>query len=854
MTPAVARIHILDAPYHMDKGYDYHIPADLRGQVLPGMLAFVPFGLANKSRVGVVSEVLDLPADGLKPISALHDNPSARLSPHLLALCHYIRDNNFCALGEVVKCALPFGISFAVNEVYTINPQADREGLNASAAVIFDYVKLHGRVSSAQVVKEFDRDALAVLRSLTEAEVLVRQHISKDKAKTQFEQHISLTPQALSHIAANTLKLRSAVHQQIIDYLFANGTTPVSLLRAEYKITAAHIKALDTKGYIEITSSEVIRRPAPIGEGGHHRAVLSDKQQSAVDTLTTLYDSDGACAALLHGVTGSGKTIVIMETIRHVLASGKSVIVLVPEIALTPQTIAHFTATFGENIAVLHSALSSGERYDQWRMIQSGQVQICIGTRSAVFAPFDSLGLIVIDEEQEHTYKSDSAPHYHARDAARFRCANAGAMLLLASATPSVESYYKATTGAYTLVSLDERFGNATLPQVSICDMRGSLPTDIVGEELGCELAANIERGEQSIMFVNRRGFNTLVSCADCGTAVSCRRCSVSMTLHVHRGYREREQVNASFDTHQPKVHNSQKQSGVGLSPPALAGDMMKRGRLCCHYCGVREPIPQKCAACESGSLQFLGFGTQLAEERLNTLHPNAGIIRVDADTTGGKHSVRELLEQFRNSGADIMLGTQMVTKGHDFPKVTLVGVLLADSSLYMDDYRANERTFALLTQVIGRAGRAELPGRAVIQTYNPDHPILALASAQDYVGFFGDEIAFRRALLFPPFCDIVLISLSSVEEAALRNVCGELDIRMKELLRGEYSDIAVTAFGPLEAPIYRLNERYRMRFVVKCKAGNRRTREMLSRLLIEFGRKTGRKISISMDVNPSNI
>ena len=821
--PTVARIHILDAPYHMDKGYDYHIPADLRGQVLPGMLVFVPLGLANKSRVGIVSQVLDLPTNELKSISAIHNNPSARLSPHLLALCHYIKDNNFCSLGEVVKCALPFGISFAVNQVYKVNPQADRNSLNASSAVIFDYIKLQGQVTSAQVVKEFDRDALEVIRALTEAGVLTCDYITKGKAQTRFEQHISLTPKALSAIQSDTLGLRSVVHKQIIDYLFANGTTHVSLLRSEYKVTAAHIKALVSKGFIEVENSEICRRPVPIGVANASSVTLSEGQQSAVDTLCDMYDQGKACAALLHGVTGSGKTMVMMETIRHVIAGGKSVIVLVPEIALTPQTIAHFTAAFGENIALLHSALSSGERYDQWRMIQSGQVQICIGTRSAVFAPFENLGLIVIDEEQEHTYKSDSAPHYHARDAARFRCADAGAMLLLASATPSVESYYKATSGAYTLVSLDQRFGEATLPQVSICDMRGSLPTDIVGQQLEGEIAANLDRGEQSIMFVNRRGFNTLVSCADCGTAVSCRRCSVSMTLHLSGGRQN-------------------------------ADDMMKRGRLCCHYCGIRELIPAKCDGCGSESLQFLGFGTQLAEERLNSLYPQAGVVRVDADTTSGKHSIRELLDQFRNSGTDIMLGTQMVTKGHDFPNVTLVGVLLADSSLYMDDYRANERTFALLTQVIGRAGRAKLPGRAVIQTYNPDHPILALASAQDYVGFFKDEIAFRRALLFPPFCDIVLISLSSVDQTALNNVCLEMDKRMKELLREEFADITVTAFGPLEAPIYRLNERYRMRFIVKCKAGNRRTREFFSRLLVEFGRKTGRKVSISMDVNPSNI
>jgi len=396
-----------------------------------------------------------------------------------------------------------------------------------------------------------------------------------------------------------------------------------------------------------------------------------------------------------------------------------------------------------------------------------------------------------------------------------------------------VESYYKATTGAYTLVELTQRYGNATLPEAVIADMRGCVPSDIVGETLSAELEKNLSVGEQSVLFVNRRGFNTLVTCVSCSTAVTCHRCSVSLTYHL-KSPRRRNYL-----------------PGEEVTPDERA---RRDGYLCCHYCGERSSVPQHCTSCKSEHLQFLGFGTQMAAEKLQTLYPNASLVRIDADTTTAKHAFVEMLTKFREDNVDIMLGTQMVTKGHDFPNVTLVGILLADTSLYLDDYRANERTFGLVTQVIGRAGRAGPGGRAVIQTYSPEHRILELAKNQDYKAFFTDEIAFRRALLFPPFCDVVMVTLSSVDETELRNVTAEFNKKLHQLHRREYADIALIAFGPHEAAIYKVNDRYRMRFILKCKMADRRTRELFHTLLVEFGRKTAKKIGLSIDVNPNNV
>ena len=492
---------------------------------------------------------------------------------------------------------------------------------------------------------------------------------------------------------------------------------------------------------------------------------------------------------------------------------------LLPEISLTPQTLGIFCSRYGKRVAIIHSGLSAGERLDTFRRIKSGGADIVIGTRSAVFAPLPRLGLIVIDEEQEHTYKSDQNPKYHARDVARFRCAHCNALMLLASATPSFESYYKAQEGKYTLIKLTHRYGKAKLPKVSIVDMRKTASGGMnspIGNLLCERLVENIHKGDQSILFLNRRGYNNFISCQSCGSAISCPTCSVSMTYHTY-------------------------------------GRAYNTGELRCHWCGKRMHLPMVCPECGSEHLTKMGFGTQRVEQELTSLLPLSRVIRMDTDTTTTKSAYEKLLGQFRSREADVLLGTQMVTKGHDFPAVTLVGVLSADASLYLDDFRAAERTFAMLTQVIGRAGRSDKEGEAIIQTSNPNHECIKLACEQNYDEFYNREIRLRKELCFPPFCDIALISLSSTLEKELKRVSSLLTEEINKLSKESFNDIPLVVFGPFEAPVYKVENKYRLRTVIKCRL-NKRSREFFSTLVKSFAKLNNKSVTLSIDFNPSNI
>ena len=605
-----------------------------------------------------------------------------------------------------------------------------------------------------------------------------------------------------------------AAEKRAVEYI-AHGEKSAAQLRSDAGVSSATLKNMVAKGILSLREAAIIRNPYS-GRGKRtDENTLSACQARAAETLSELATSGKACAALLYGVTGSGKTRVIKSVIDSVIEGGRSVIVLVPEISLTGQTVDLFCGYFGERVAVIHSSLSEGERLDAWKRIRAHEVDVVIGTRSAVFAPLDNLGMIVIDEEQEHTYKSDMTPKYHTRDVARYRAAKNNALMLQASATPSLESYYRATEGIYTLVTLDERYGDAKLPEVKIADLRiDSIKGQItpLGEVLREEIGKNLKNGEQTILFVGRRGYNNFVSCLKCGEAVTCPNCSVSLTYH-----REHDE-----------------------------------GILKCHYCGYTESVPELCPSCGSEHITRKGFGTQLVAEELHALYPDARILRLDADATGTKFSHEAILSKFRDHEADILIGTQMVTKGHNFPDVTLVGVINADAALYLDDFRATERTFALLTQVIGRAGRADKPGRAVIQTYNPDNETINLASAQDYESFFASAIRLRRQLQFPPFCEFILLGVHGEDEPEVLDLTLKLDRQLREYIMGEYSDLPMYIFGPFEAPIYKVNNVYRMRIIIKCQV-TKRMRELISRLLADFP-KASAKAAISVDINPASM
>ncbi len=822
MEKVYAGVYLLDAPYHLDRIFEYYVPEELREGITEGSFVTVPFGGGNRRENALVfslSEKTELDADKIKPISGIV-NSSLVLNGEMRGLALFLKDYTFCTVGEAVRCMLPSAAFDRMSEVYSLTEQtADSVKMSEKSRAVYEFISKNKRVNEAKLKKAFGADFLKITNELVRAGYL-KKELEIKESEVRYTEFVRLSSEYLD--SKEKPKVRGEKQQALIDALADGSEKTAEELKKSAGIAASVIKALENKGIVTVRRSESYRNP--YGEEHELRAdenILSEEQTAAAEQITALYESGEAKAVLLHGVTGSGKTRVIKSMIDRVIADNRSVIVLVPEISLTPQTVGIFLSYYKDRIAVVHSSLSPGERLDAWRRMKNGDADICIGTRSAVFAPFENLGMIVIDEEQEHTYKSDMSPKYHAKDVARYRCAKQNALMLLSSATPSLESYYKAKIGKYTLVELKNRYGSAELPTPIIADMRvesQSGKISPIGGILHDEVLSRLNSREQSILFINRRGYNNFLSCIMCGNVIMCPHCSVSLTYHS-KNEREGE-------------HN---------------------GYLFCHYCGYKERVPQKCPACGSEHIRYVGFGTQKIENELGELFPNSSVLRMDANTTSAKFSPEGLLERFRRGNADIMIGTQMVAKGHDFPDVTLVGVVNADSAFYLDDYRANERTFSLLTQVIGRAGRGDKKGKAVIQTYNPEFPILKLACSQDYAEFYKNEIELRRALVFPPFCDIVMITLTSDEEIELGSVCSQMKARIDELLSGDYNDVSAVVFGPLEAPLYRINEKYRMRFVIKCRM-NGRTRIMLRQLLCEFGKKTAKKMVLSADVNPSSI
>ena len=828
-----AGLHILKNPYHIDNSFDYFIPPHLRSEIQVGDFVTVPFGTSNSREIALVISLKDCPASQLqsyKPIDSICDRRMS-LSEEMLGLCFFMKEQTLCTVGDAVRSMLPSSVLTKPHEIYRTSDDADVQmpELDATTRYIFDFIKKKGKVDSDLLKNNFGPAVKPSLSNLIDAGLVVKDYeIREAQKKSENFYRLAISSDDARSIVDRTdtvFRLRSLAHISAIAYLLAHYDfeIPEKQWMDDCSISYSQIKALCDKGIVEKIRKDVDRgllyiRPE---EYSQKRAeiTLNDEQLSAHKTLCDLADSGEAKAALLFGVTGSGKTSVMLKTIDHVLEDGRSVIVLLPEIALTPQSLHIFCSRYGERVAIMHSGLSEGERLDTYRRIKSGGADVVIGTRSAIFAPLRNIGLIIIDEEQEHTYKSDKNPKYHTKDVARYRASKHNALMLLASATPSFESYLKAKEGKYTLVELKNRYGGAKLPRVSIVDMRKNNAGGIsspLGNLLCEKLVEKKERGEQSILFINRRGYNSFVSCRSCGKVITCPTCSVSMTYHTFKN---------SYD----------------------------RGELRCHWCGRRMPMPTVCPECESEHLTRMGYGTQRIEQELCDLMPSAEILRMDTDTTSAKNAYGELLGKFRNHEADVLLGTQMVTKGHDFPDVTLVGVLLADTSLYLDDYRAAERTFALLTQVIGRAGRAKKEGEAVIQTNNPDHECIRLACAQDYDSFFEKEIRLRRQLRFPPFCDIALITLSSSDEKELLRASGILSQKFSKLVQEEYTDIPLIVFGPFEDPVYKVDNKFRMRMVVKCRL-SKRSRAMFSSLLSDFSKSGAKALTLSIDFNPSNL
>jgi len=746
MDRTIARIAVSAATYHIDKPYDYLIPVGFEERTVPGMRVMVPFGAGNRKSEGVILSLAKSSGyKQLKAISSLLDDTPV-LGEENIKLALWMSDRFFCTVFDALRAMLPAGMWF-------------KDGVRRRGDKIVSSVVL--RVSSEEAL-----------------------------------------------LAAKQLQARSPRQAAVMELLaYADDGMSLSDICSLTESSSASVKALEKKGLLSVEENEVFRRP---DIGVHYDAAvfeLNNEQNTVYEGLIPYLRSDTPEAALLYGVTGSGKTPVYIKLIEETLRLGKTAIVLVPEIALTPQAVSIFASHFGDSVAVLHSALGAGERYDEWKRIRNGDVRVVVGTRSAVFAPLLNIGLIVIDEEQEHTYKSENSPRYHAREVAKYRVTRANALLLLASATPSIESMYAAKTGKYRLFRIDNRFNTKEMPPVLIADMKKEIKNGnggSISSVLRNELESNILNNEQSILFINRRGASPLVTCGECGYMFKCKHCTVSMTYHL------------------------------------------SNKRLLCHYCGYSVAPPVICPECD-GKLKFVGAGTQKVEMELSELFPDIRIIRMDADTTTRINSHDKLLSQFREREAHVLLGTQMVTKGLDFENVTLVGVLSADMSLYISDYRANEKTFSLITQVVGRSGRGNKPGRAVIQTFTPGHKVITLASRQDYDEFYENEIEIRQALGSPPVRDLIALTATGIAEDTVTAAC----IKLRNTLQGYFGgDSGIKLLGPAPATVSKVNNRYRYRLLVSC-VSTKRIRDTIAHSIREFSRdRISRGVTVFADAD----
>ena len=819
------KIHLLDNPYHIDNEYTYFVPHDLSSQISRGSFVVVPFSKANRTQIGLVTDVCQGDVtEKTKSVMALASE-EIKLSEEELALCRFMKEQTLCTFGDAVRAMIPNGALSDIVTTYEVTEGAECGEIYPD---VFNFIKERGKVPLKALTEAFGLGAHKALSALVAQEYIKKDFEIKHRTVGKDKKYyvLSLKNNALASLlgTGETVlgykKLRSEDQRNILSLVSLRERICADDIKATLDVTDAQIAALVKKGYLEKEVESIYRNPYEHKSRQNHAKALTltSEQESALASLNEMLDERKPSCALLHGITGSGKTCVMMKLIDRALLSGKGVIMLIPEISLTPQTVDLFCSRYGERVAIIHSSLSRGERLDAYMKIKRGEADLVIGTRSAIFAPVRDLGLIIIDEEQEHTYKSDNNPKYHARDIARFRCARTDSLLLLASATPSVESYHKAREGKYKLIELKERYGGAKLPKVEIADMRIELRSgndSSLSMPLIDAIGTNLHKKDQSILFLNRRGYHNFVSCASCGAAVSCPNCSVPMTHHTDRLYKQSE--------------------------------------LVCHWCGKRTPTPTTCPECGNSHIKPMGIGIQLVEQRLGELYPTARTIRMDTDTTTSKNSYDNMLTEFREHKADILLGTQMVTKGHDFPDVTLVGVVGADTSLYLNDYRAGEKTFSLLTQVIGRAGRGKKEGKALIQTMNPDNDVILLACRQDYKTFFNNEIKTRKLLSFPPFCDIVLLTVSGVQENRVMQDSKLLSDMVKEKLKGEFKGNPMICYGPFEAPVYKLDGKYRMRMVIKCKL-NKDSREMFSQIYKFFGKRKKNEPQLSVDFNPSSL
>ena len=813
----IAAVGIEKCALSFDRLFSYSVPEALAGTVEPGVRVLAPFGAGNAKRQGFVFSVRpageedDLPS--LKSLFSVVD-AEPLLNAELLAVAEFIHERYFCAWFDSARALVPGGICAGTEKVYSVAgplPEDRLSALSPAEREIVDY--LSGRGTAVR------RTFLKKKFSLSPDDPLLIRLTRRGFLKEDADVFAGVGELSVARVALTGPYEPEAFTErqnEVLSLLAELGPLSAAELRYYTGVSPSVVQTLLKKGVCRMEEETVVRAPKiEYGGAPFVKPQLSEEQNAAFCFLWDAYRRGEKKTALLFGVTGSGKTNVYLELIDRVLEDGKNVVVLVPEIALTPQTFSLFRARYGESIAVLHSGLSPGERRDEWQRIRDGKVRVVIGTRSAVFAPLGNIGLIIVDEEQEHTYKSESAPRYNAKEVARFRCGYHGGLLVLASATPLVEDYAKALNGNYLLTELTKRYGDACLPQVMTVDMTNRTLLDSylsLSRPLVEEIGKNLAAGEQTILLVNRRGYNTFVVCAECKKVLSCPRCSISLTYHA------------------------------------------ANTRLMCHYCGYSIPYRDTCPDCGARNIRYAGTGTQRIEQELTLHFPAARVLRMDADTTAAKNAHDRMLTAFGNGEYDILLGTQMVAKGLDFPGVTLVGITSADRELYNDDFRCTERTFDLITQVVGRAGRGDRKGRAVIQTVTPDNDVIATASQQDYKKYYATEILIRKAMIYPPFCDLCVIGFSGEEKQKVADCAAAFLEDFKRRNAGDYPDVKTVVLGPLAPKVSKVNDRYRQRVIIKTKntARFRRfVREAMDRI---FADKKYKTVTVFADINPENM
>lgn len=811
----IAKIAVAAANYAIDKPYSYFIPREMA--LCPGMRVTVPFGQGNRRTEGVVLSVEEGSGTGLKAVEVrLDDSPV--LSGRLLRLAAFMRERYFCTFYDAIRAMLPAGLWYQAKDSYALTEDRswqDSKFRQADAKTILQLLYDCGGQSDGSVL----RDAVAGEGAFEKAiSYLLRKKwitaqtdfLRRTGDKTELTAGLAV-PAEEAMAYAESLSRSARMQRAVLELLCSVGSASVRELCCFTGAKTATIKRLEALGYVKLTVKPVLRcrqiRPAPISGP----LMLNAPQQSALEGLTAQLRSDMPGAALLYGVTGSGKTSVYIRLIQNCLEDGRQAMLLVPEIALTPQLLGLLAAYFGDQVAVLHSSLPAGERYDQWKRIRSKEAKVVVGTRSAVFAPCPDLGLLILDEEQEHSYRSENTPRYAAREVALWRGVKERALVVLGSATPSVETMYYAKTGVYRLYTLPERYNGKPLPRVEIVDMRQDI-REGNGLTLSIALQEAIRRtadsGKQSLLFLNRRGNSRALVCVDCGEAPECPRCSARLTYHS---------VNE---------------------------------RLMCHYCGFTQAVPQRCPQC-GGPLKRVGTGTQKVQQELEICFPELPVDRMDADTVSAASPHEKILEHFKTEKIPVLVGTQMIAKGLNLPDVTLVGVLDADLSLYTDSFRAAETTFNLLTQVIGRAGRGDSEGRALIQTLVPEHKVITLAAKQDYDGFYELEIGMRQIQNCPPFGDLSVITFTGQDEGrVLRGAVKFRDSLGNCLRQPEYREIECTLLGPAPCPVPKINYHYRYRLTMRCRM-TKPLRLLLGHLLRQFSRdKENRGVSAFIDVN----